>query len=614
METVLLTCGYCGARIQLSDESLDTRVCTCQYCRSTVLIPEDRTRIESWYNRAEFHRRNCDFDKAIETYEQILKENDQDPVAHWGMALSKFGIEYVDDPVTRELVPTCHRTREQTILSDPEYNAALDCADESSKKVLKQEAKRIHEIQKKILSISKQEQPYDVFISYKEEDEQKNRTKDSVLAQQIYDELTKKNYRVFYARKTLEGKLGTEYEPIIYAALSSAKVMVVVGTKPEHFKATWVRNEWRRFQLMGKEGGKTIIPAYRDMYPDELPPELSTLTALDMEKIGFMQELTDGIGRCLGENASVTAEGNEGFGRERLAKNGSTFLDLGKTEKAKANFEQMTETYPEDYRGWWGLLECETDRFRMSAADRMEQLADWYTTAVKTAPTEKRVELQDQFFNYLRGIAQDLARLEVDRKRGDMRKNREAQQELEQKMVEPRAFVAQRVPAILQENLSSAEYDDKRFKDGIREQEQESKFGRDVIAAVICGVLAFACFAASGLWILLGLGFTALFFLLLAMALSSWSHREDYKKEIERLNRLVSETWDKKRKKDDAVKKKEEEARNSIAQAETELEQLRNELQAMEKYCARPIRELAEEQYQQYTSEFGRMIKGGSCM
>ena len=609
METTVLKCGYCGAAIDLDEVSLESRICKCKYCKKTVLIPKDRGQVKNWYNRAEELRAACEFDRAIDVYEKILTEDNTDPQAHWGMALSKCGIEFVLDGKTGEYLPTCHRTTEQTILGEPEYQAALEHAEASQRAVIEAEAQKIHEIQKKILSISKQEQPYDVFISYKEEDEQKNRTKDSVLAQQIYDELKKKNYRVFYARKTLEGKLGSEYEPIIYAALSSAKVMVVVGTKPEHFKATWVRNEWRRFQLMGKDGGKTIIPAYRDMYPDELPPELSALTALDMEKIGFLQELVDSVDRILGAKASGTEEGTEAIGRERLAKNGNTFLDLGKTDKARASFEQMTETYPEDYRGWWGLLECETDRFRRSAADQMEQLADWYTTAVKTAPTEKRAELQDRFYRYLRElVSPDLANLEVDRKRSAMRQNQAMQQKLKQEIGEQKASV-KRVPSLLQENLEAAEKGDAKLKAEIQKEEKASRVGDGFIATVIFAVLGYVCFKADGWWILLGIVSAFLFFCCLVASIVTWAGRNDHIEKIDKLNQEMSKIWDDKSKNDDKLKKQEEKANNAIAQAKTELEQFRREYQAMEAYCARPIRERAEEQYQQCTAELDQMIK-----
>ena len=67
------------------------------------------------------------------------------------------------------------------------------------------------------------------------------------MAQDLYYQLVQEGYKVFFSRITLEDKIGMAYEPYIFAALNSAKVMVVVGTKPEYFNAVWVKNEWSRF-------------------------------------------------------------------------------------------------------------------------------------------------------------------------------------------------------------------------------------------------------------------------------------------------------------------------------------------------------------------------------
>lgn len=66
-------------------------------------------------------------------------------------------------------------------------------------------------------------------------------------------EMQAKGYRVFFSRITLEDKLGLEYEPYIFAALNSAKIMLAVGTDYEYYNAVWVKNEWSRYlKLMAK--------------------------------------------------------------------------------------------------------------------------------------------------------------------------------------------------------------------------------------------------------------------------------------------------------------------------------------------------------------------------
>ena len=109
--------------------------------------------------------------------------------------------------------------------------------------VYRSEAKEIGRLKKEILEIAKNEEPFDVFICYKETAPNGQRIKGSVLAQDIYDALTDKDYKVFFSRITLEDKLGQDYEPYIFSALNSAKVMLAIGTDYEYFNAVWVKNE-----------------------------------------------------------------------------------------------------------------------------------------------------------------------------------------------------------------------------------------------------------------------------------------------------------------------------------------------------------------------------------
>ena len=150
-------------------------------------------------------------------------------------------------------MPTVNRAQFTSIYDDANYKAALEYADSAQREIYEKEADAINNIQKGILTISQKEEPFDIFICYKETDENGNRTPDSVLAYDLYHLLSKEGLKVFFARVTLEDKLGTAYEPYIFAALSTAKVMVVMGTKPEYFNAVWVKNEWSRYLKLVEE-------------------------------------------------------------------------------------------------------------------------------------------------------------------------------------------------------------------------------------------------------------------------------------------------------------------------------------------------------------------------
>lgn len=294
-----LTCKRCGGTLLLN-ETMTTGI--CEFCGVAQTVPNIKDeQHRKLYNRAGHYFRNHEYDKALGIYEQILEENDEDAESYWSIILCKYGIEYVDDPVSHEKKLTIHRTQPTSIFDDENYKSALKYADISQKVLYEKEAIAINELQKESLAILQDEEPFDVFISYKETDENGKQTRDSVAANEIYHELTQEGFKVFFAPITLESKLGTEYEPYIFSALKSARVMVVLGSKKEYFNATWVRNEWSRYLSFIKDGEKkNLIPAYRDMDPYDLPKEFSNLQAQDMNKLGFMPDLVRGIRKLVG--------------------------------------------------------------------------------------------------------------------------------------------------------------------------------------------------------------------------------------------------------------------------------------------------------------------------
>ncbi len=299
-------CKMCGGSLEIAGGE---SVAVCEYCGSKQTLPRmDSERKTNLYDRANHFRRNNEFDKAEGIYEQILNEDPTDAEAYWSLVLCRYGIEYVEDPATRHRVPTVNRAQYTSVYADENYKKALENADGLQRSVYEDEAKAIDEIQKGILAISEKEEPFDVFICYKETDAQGRRTPDSVLANELYHELSKEGFKVFFSRITLEDKLGTAYEPYIFAALNSARVMVVLGTKPEYFNAVWVKNEWSRYLALIRAGGKkSLIPAYRDMDPYELPEEFSHLQAQDMSKLGFMPDLIRGVKKLLGADEPKVA-------------------------------------------------------------------------------------------------------------------------------------------------------------------------------------------------------------------------------------------------------------------------------------------------------------------
>jgi len=354
-------CKMCGGNLEITE---GLSVGMCEYCGTKQTVPTAKDEnLHGLYNRANTLRIKSEFDKAEELYEKILQVDGTQAEAYWGLILCKYGIEYVEDPATFKRMPTCHRTSYDSIIADDDYKSAIKYADGSQRNIYEQEAKEIDRIQKEIIELSAKEEPYDVFICYKETNEAGSRTQDSVIANDIYYQLTDEGFKVFYAAITLEDKLGSAYEPCIFAALNSAKVMLSIGTKPEYFNAVWVKNEWSRYlKIMKKDRSRILIPCYKDMDAYDLPDEFAHLQAQDMGKIGFINDVVRGIKKVVSREDSksipiVNVVNNTTT--EPLLKRAFIFLEDGDWNSANEYCEKVLDIDPECAKAYLGKLMAE---------------------------------------------------------------------------------------------------------------------------------------------------------------------------------------------------------------------------------------------------------------
>ncbi len=399
-----LKCKICGGTLAIEEGST---IATCEYCGTKQTLPKlsDERRMQM-FDRANHFRRNSDYDKAMSLFEQILNEDKTDAEAYWSIVLCRYGVEYVEDLATHERKPTVNRTQFASIFADEDYKSAIEYADSLQREIYEADAKAIDNIQKSILAISQKEAPFDVFICYKETDNSGHRTPDSVLANDLYHQLTQEGFKVFFSRITLENKIGEAYEPYIFAALNSAKVMVVLGTRPEYFKAVWVRNEWSRFLSQIKAGAKkNLVPAYKNMDPYDLPDEFSNLQAQDMSKLGFMQDLIRGIEKLIEKEdekpISVIKETkvvtNMNNNTEQLLKRAKLALEDSEFSKADDFCEQVLNIDAENTDAYLIKLLVE---FKVKSIEKLGDLTMLFTNSknyqklVRFADEKTKNELQ----------------------------------------------------------------------------------------------------------------------------------------------------------------------------------------------------------------------------
>ena len=290
----VLKCKMCGGALEINNNE---SVAVCEYCGTKQTLPLFSGESESLlYESGNNYLLQGEYDKAENVFNQLLTIKPDAAELYWDLVLCKYGVTYVKDPKSGKYIPTCNRTHYTPIFSDSNYIKAIDLSSGEKKAFFEEDATTIDTIQKGIIAVSKKEKPFDIFISYKETDANGNRSKDSIEAQKLYEKLTEAGYKVFFSRITLEDKVGTEYEPYIYAALYSSKVMITLCSSRDNLEAVWVRNEWSRYlSLQQNDADKTIIPLYFDMDKSELPDEFLMIPSFDIKENGFEVELIRGI-------------------------------------------------------------------------------------------------------------------------------------------------------------------------------------------------------------------------------------------------------------------------------------------------------------------------------
>ena len=289
-------CEICGGELKEIDEGhFQCPYCRAEFFKETTLPDELMLDLHS-ANRARSLQR---FEDALNEYDRIIASYPDSFDAYWGATLSDYGIQYEKDYDGR-MIPTVHRFSETPVSENRYYISAVAyCKSEKEKARIEKSAAEIERIRADIKKSVGAQEPYDIFLCYKETPTNGNAlyTPEFKWANDLYIELSNLGYRVFFAKESLPASRG-DYEAHIFPALRSAKLMLILTTSVENAESVWVKNEWSRFIRFSRENpseGKRFKVIYRDVRPEELPRELRKEQALDHDSNRWHEALLEVI-------------------------------------------------------------------------------------------------------------------------------------------------------------------------------------------------------------------------------------------------------------------------------------------------------------------------------
>ena len=260
----------------------------CQMCTSTEVVYDH---LENVYTCKSCNSQfQLESDKVVSSkIEELIAKYPTSGELYFQNILARYGVTYVSESGVFTQKPTLCRASKVKIQDHKYYAKALQYAsNERLKQIYIEKLDELEKLRNNIIIRASKQQDFDIFICYKRTAEGRTLTLDSAKARQIYEKLTKQGYKVFFAEETLVDFTGQEYEPVIYNALISSKVMLVIaGSEPEYVKAPWVKNEWSRFlSFIDGDGDKSraIIPVCCNGFKvEDLPPRLSRRQILEYD-------------------------------------------------------------------------------------------------------------------------------------------------------------------------------------------------------------------------------------------------------------------------------------------------------------------------------------------
>ena len=300
-------CNHCGGEYEYRGGRWICRWCG-SYKQESV-SSEEEVLLYGAYQKL----RLTEFIEAESEFDDFIQKYPENPSGYWGRLMARYAIKYEQDFDGR-MIPTCYATSIGSITSASDYKKALQYADAENRAYYKSQAEYVERVRKVWLEKAQQEPPYDIFLCYKDSDLAQNieRTKDSYAAQELYTLLTDMGFRVFYSRVSLRGKVGEKYEPYIFHALSTAKVMIVYASNPDYIRSTWMKNEWMRYTKQIRESKKkpeSLLIACDGFSPDELPTALAAMPCFRAEERAFYGELKKMVNQLFGRKKKQVVSG-----------------------------------------------------------------------------------------------------------------------------------------------------------------------------------------------------------------------------------------------------------------------------------------------------------------
>ena len=384
-----LRCPICN-QINKEFHKIDENAYKCDVCNATfhMLSEEENIALEQ--------AKNChtlyEFSKADLLYKQLYNKTKNEKTKIMcliGRLFATFGIIFIKDR-NDFLVTTFSKYNPEvkTIKENEFYKEIID-SDYATDyiEILDKAEKEYQNIRNEL----KNKPEYDVFICVKitnsteYEPLNEERTKDSIIALDIYNELRNKGYKVFYSEESLTGDI--KYDGQIYSALLNSKSLLVISSSLDYLESPWVQSEWQRWlNLIDRNIKRSNSLFFYKSGEFHMPSVLERI-----QKYSNKDAIIKRIDKFF-----IDESENEISSR---IKEVNALMKVAEYAEAQKILIMLSEKYPKDYRPWIGLVDLLIYSNVPNTDTRYENFLE---NALRLADQKEKIEIQEKYKKFLK--------------------------------------------------------------------------------------------------------------------------------------------------------------------------------------------------------------------